>query len=100
METLARAIERLTAAGFRHDFRAERGGLRAVGTDCIHEPEALVIEEVLRFEGATDPQDESMLFALHCTTHDARGTYVVAFGPAMDALDAEMIHRLTDGRKD
>jgi hypothetical protein len=99
METLSQAVERLTAAGYRDDFRAEDGGLRAVGTGCIHEPEALVIEEVLRFEGATDPQDESMLFALRCTTHDVRGTYVVAYGPSMDPLDGEMARRLTDGRR-
>jgi len=99
METLSQAVERLTAAGYRDDFRAEGGGLRAVGTGCIHDPEALVIEEVLRFEGSSDPQDEATLFALHCTTHDVRGTYVVAYGPTTDTLDAEMVRRLTDGRK-
>jgi hypothetical protein len=99
METLSEAVERLSAAGYREDFRAERGGLRAVGTGCMHEPEALVIEEVLRFEGASDPQDESMLFALHCTIHDLRGTYAVAYGPAMDPADGEMVRRLTDGRR-
>lgn len=42
METLAHAVERLTAEGYRDDFRAERGRLRAVGTDCLHEPDSLV----------------------------------------------------------
>jgi len=99
METLSQAVERITAAGYQDDFRAERGGLRAVGTGCIHDPEALVIEEVLRFEGSSDPEDEAMLFALRCTIHDVRGTYVVAYGSTMDSLDAEMVRRLTDGRK-
>jgi len=99
METLSQAVERLTAAGYADDFRAEHGGLRAMGTGCIHEPETLVIEKVLRFEGPSDPADESILFALHCSTHDVRGTYVVAYGPAMDPLDADMVRRLTDGRK-
>ena len=98
METLSQAVDRLTAAGYRDDFRAESGGLRAVGTGCLHEPEALVIEEVVRFEGASDPEDEATLFALRCTTYDARGTYVVAYGPAIDPLDAEMVRRLRDGR--
>jgi len=99
METLSEAVERLSAAGYRDDFRAEAGGLRAVRARCMHEPEVLVIEELLRFEGATDPQDEAMLFALHCTTHDVRGTYVVAYGPTMDPADGEMVRRLTDGRR-
>lgn len=98
METLSEAVERLTAAGYERTFRAEDAGLRAVGTACVHEPESLVIEEVVRFEGASDPQDEAALFALRCEKHGTRGTYVVAYGPSIDPLDAEMVHRLKDRR--
>jgi hypothetical protein len=99
METLSEAVARLTAADYRDGFRAERGGLRAIGTRCLHEPESLVIEEIVRFEGASDPGDEAVLFALRCAIHGTRGTYVVTFGPSVDSLDAEMVRRLTDGRR-
>jgi hypothetical protein len=99
METLSQALARLAHAGYGEDFRAEPGGLRAVGSGCLHEPESLVIEEVSRFEGESDPGDESILFALRCEAHGARGTYAVAYGPAMDFLDAEMARRLSDGRR-
>lgn len=99
MESLSEAIERLNAAGYTEDFRAEADGLRALGAGCVHAPESLLIEEIVRFEGETDPQDESVLFALRCPEHDARGTYVVAYGPGMDALDARMAQRLTDARR-
>jgi hypothetical protein len=98
MEGLSQAVERLTAAGYREDFRAEPGGLRAVGANCVHAPETLVVEEVLRFEGASDPDDESTVFALRCATHGVRGTYVVAWGPGMHPLDAAMVRRLREGR--
>lgn len=99
METLSQAVERLTAAGYRDEFRAEGTGLRAVETGCLHEPESLAIEEVVRFEGASDPQDEAVLFALRCETHGTRGTYVVPYGPDVDSLDAEMVRRLADRRR-
>jgi len=99
METLSQALERLTVAGYEHDFRAEPDGLRAVGTACVHRPESLVIEEALRFEGQSDPQDEATLFALRCELHGTRGTYVVTFGPGVDPVDAERVHRLADGRR-
>lgn len=98
METLSQAVVRLVGAGYAHDFRAEPSGLRAVGTQCFHRPEDLVIEEIVRFEGASDPQDEAALFALRCDVHGTRGTYAVAYGPAMDPLDAEMVRRLHDRR--
>jgi hypothetical protein len=99
METLSEAVDRLTAAGYLDDFRAERGALRAVRTGCVHEPESLVIEDVVRFEGASDPGDAAILFALRCKIHGAKGTYVVAFGPSVGPLDAEVVGRLTDGRR-
>jgi hypothetical protein len=99
METLSQAVERLRTAGYRDDFRAERGGLRALESGCLHEPASLVVEEVVRFEGASDPGDEAVLFALRCEAHGARGTYVVTYGPYVDPLDAEAVRRLGEGRR-
>jgi len=99
METLSEAVDRLTADGYTQDFRAERDGLRAVGTDCVHPPEAFEIDAILRFEGESDPADESGLFALRCDAHGMRGTYVVAYGPGIDPRDAEMVRRLADARR-
>jgi hypothetical protein len=99
METLSQAIERLTTAGYRDEFRAEQDGLRSVETGCVHAPETLVVDDIVRLEGVSDPQDESMLFALRCADHGTRGTYVVAFGPDVTPLDADMVRRLPDARK-
>ena len=63
METLAQAVERLARAGYCEAFRAESGRLRAVGKGSVHDPESLVIEEIVRFEGASDPDDQAVVFA-------------------------------------
>ena len=94
MEDLAHAVERLTKAGYRDDFRAERGGLRAVQAGRTYEPESLVVDEVARFEGESDPDDEAVVFALRTEASDTRGTYVVAYGTYVDPIDAEMMRRL------
>ena len=99
MENLAQAVERLTTAGYEDDFRAERSGLRAARTGRIHEPELLIIDEVVRFEGATDPDEEAAVFALKSERDETKGTYVVSYGIYMDPLDAVMVRRLTDGRR-
>ncbi len=97
METLSQAVDRLTAGGYADDFRAEPGGLRALGADVLYRPESLAVDEVVRFEGITDPADEAIVLALHCEKDGTKGTYAVAFGPGMGALDAEMVRRLPAG---
>ena len=94
MEDLAHAVERLTKAGYRDDFRAERGGLRAVQAGRVFDPESLVVDEVARFEGDSDPGDEAVVFALSSGSSGTRGTYVVTYGTYVDPADAEMMRRL------
>jgi hypothetical protein len=98
VETLSHAVDRLTAAGYRDDFHADAVGLHATIAGCSHEPEAFLVDEVFRYEGPTDPADESIVFALRCKPHGAKGTYTVAFGPNMPAADARAVRRLDDAR--
>jgi len=93
LETLAEAVRRLTEAGYRESFRAEDAGLRAVEAGRVFAPEELVVEEVVRFEGPSDPADEAALFALRSPT-GPRGTFVVTYGPDTPAIEADMARRL------
>ena len=95
LETMAHALQRLQEAGYVDDFRAEADGLHAATTGCVHPPEDFCIDEIVRFEGITDPADEAIVFALRCGTHGAKGTYVTAYGPAMTAEDADVARRLS-----
>lgn len=94
VETIAQAVNRLSAAGYADDFRAEAEGLRAVRAGCVHAPETLSVDEVVRFEGMTDPDDEAIVFALRCTPHGTKGTYTTSYGAKMTPSDAEMVRRL------
>ena len=93
-ETLSEALDRLVALGYTDDFCAEPDGLRARLGGTLHGPESMVIEEFVRFEGETDPSEEAIVFAIRSEKSGVKGTYTVAYGPGMDALDAEMVTRL------
>ena len=93
-EMLSTVIERLEAKGYRDDLRACAEGLRAIGTGKTYAPESLLIDEVARFEGVSDPDDEAVVFALRSPKDGPVGTYVVPYGPAMQAVDADMVQRL------
>ena len=95
LETMQEAIARLEQRGYAEAFRAVSGGrLEASGHDSI-EPESLVIEETVRFEGSTDPQDEAVLFALRSHDGQVKGTFVAGYGPHVEPDCAEAIQRLT-----
>ncbi|HVM97065.1 MAG TPA: hypothetical protein VMT89_11785 [Candidatus Acidoferrales bacterium] len=93
-ESVAQAVNRLTAAGYTDDFRAEARGLLAVQSGCVHQPESLIVDEVVRFEGITDPDDEAVVFALRCGEHGTKGTFTIVYGAQVPEADAAMARRL------
>ena len=94
METLSEAIARLEAAGFRDSFRPEAGRLWALAAQRFFAPDALVVEEVVRFEGESDPDEQAILFALRSPAGDVRGTFTTSYGPLMDPASTEVVRLL------
>jgi hypothetical protein len=99
METLQDALVRLRAAGFREVLRATPAGFAAESTEEVRPPEELVVEEIVRFEGASEPSEEAVLFALASRDDALRGTFVSSFGPGTDPVAGELMRRLDDGAR-
>jgi len=97
METLREAIDRLERAGFWQAFRACPGGFLEVGTERIHAPESLTVDEIVRFEGESDPEDEAVLFALRSRDGSVRGTFVATYGPSAEPVSGALVKRLDTG---
>lgn len=93
-DTLTAATDRFIQGGFRANFHLRDGKIISHACPTAHEPEDLIVEEVARFEGASDPDDESAIFALRCLQHGTRGTLATSYGPAADPADQDIIHRL------
>jgi len=94
MDTLLEATERLRALGFALDFTARSDGrLRCRACDTDHDPEDMRIEEIVRYEGASDPDDQAILFAL-CDGCGHRGLYSAGYGPVAAMADVEALRRL------
>ena len=94
-EALSEAVNRLTAAGYVHELRACPGGrLREAKSGREYSPEELIVDEVVRFEGPSDPGDESMVLALRERNGPLRGTYTTSFGMSVSGAEAEVLRRL------
>lgn len=95
MDTISQALARLEAAGFRDSFRTEGRKLRALQAERVFDPAELVVEQVLRFEGVSDPDDMAIVFALRSAAGDVRGTFTTEYGAKLaDPEAAEVMREL------
>ena len=77
--TLTETLADLADRGFAAAFAVAGDGLRATGTVRTFRAEDLTIREFHRFEGISDPDDMSIVYAIE-SRDGTRGTLVDAFG--------------------
>ena len=94
LESLSHAIERLARRGFTQDLRVEEGRLLDPATGQVYEPELLGVDEVVRFEGDSDPDEQAVLFALRAPGGEPLGILASAFGAGLSLDEGEAIRRL------
>jgi hypothetical protein len=96
METLTEAINRLRADGYRHDFSAVPGGkLRCSACGTELDASTLTITAVVRFEGESDPGDESVLYGLSGSCGHT-GLYSASYGSDATPEDIAVIGLLKE----
>jgi hypothetical protein len=77
--TLSEAVEDLKRRGFTANFEFLAKKFQAVDTGKSFIPEQLTIVEHHRFEGASDPDDMSIVYAIEAAD-GTRGILVDAYG--------------------
>ena len=83
MKTLVSTLNGLIQQGYTEDYKATEAGLKSLKTGKIYQPDQVKIVDFHRFEGTSDPADESILYAIE-TADGRKGTLVDAFGPSSD----------------
>ncbi|MBC6995988.1 phosphoribosylpyrophosphate synthetase [Neolewinella lacunae] len=90
--TLSAAIELLRNEGYTYDFEQQSDCLRCEALDRNFPPEAFTIRRTFRFEGMSNPDDNSVLYAIE-GNDGTRGMLVDAYGVYADSLTPEMIEK-------
>jgi len=84
MKTLTSCHAKLMQEGFTEDFKAsETGLLMSLQQEKLYKPEDIKDVNFYRFEGPSDPADNSILYAIE-TNDGVKGTLVDAYGPYAD----------------
>ena len=88
------AIARLRAAGYATDLFVEPGGaLRCRECGETLAASSMTVDEIVRFEGDSNPDDEAILFAI-TTPLGHRGLFAAAYGSGMTADEVDVLRAL------
>ena len=97
--TLLEVLADLKAAGYERDMFVMPDATVRCGS-CHHDaaPEDLVLHELRRLEGVSDPSDMAAVLALECKVCGMRGTAVVRYGPEAGPQDVTLLRAVEDQR--
>ena len=92
-------LHRLESAGYTADFYARDGRLGCAQCDDLLDPATVVIDDIVRLEGDSDPDEEVVVYAVSEGPCGRRGTYTSVYGPAAPADDVAVELALRDARR-
>lgn len=92
-DSLVDALSDLKERGYEADFATTPDCLYCGDLDIRLNPEAFNIDEVYRFEGDSNPDDSSILYAISSDT-GIKGILVDAYGSYSESLNFEMAQKL------
>jgi len=92
--TLSEAVNDLQRRGYSDDLQL--GGHCVVGDarGLSLDPEYFHIDEFHRFEGNSDPEDQSIMYAISSAKHGLKGLLVNAYGPDASSMTQAMVQKL------
>ena len=98
MRTLASCVNKLVLDGYTENFQVTEDGLFSPNANKYYQPNELRIINFFRFEGASDPADNSILYAIE--THDGtKGTLTDAYGAYGEEHVQKFIEQVQDIEK-
>jgi len=93
-DTVTEALDWLKIVGYSHDFNLDGNYLKSANGQHSLSPEDFTINYVFRFEGDSDPDDESIIYGISSETYKMKGVMISAFGMYADSISNEMIQKL------
>ncbi|QPH38598.1 phosphoribosylpyrophosphate synthetase [Pedobacter endophyticus] len=94
--TLSQTINGLKKDGYPIDFSVLKDNLVCQGNVDTFAPEDFKIDKTFRFEGATNPGDESILYAISSVKHDLKGILINGYGISADSNTNDVVLKLTN----
>ena len=96
MDSMADAIADLEAKGYREQLTLDEDGTIGVGDDAWG-VEQIAVDEIARFEGISNPDDESMVLGIR-GPDGRKGILTLPYGPDLSGAQADAVRHLAQQR--
>jgi len=93
MATLSQVMNKATKEGYTYSFRITAGGLTWDNEEKHFQPYDVKITNHYRFEGASDPQDNAILYLVE-TTGGEKGTLTESYGAYSDEYTSAFLQKV------
>jgi len=92
--TLSQTLNGLKEMGYPFDFNIKEECVVCNRTNITLSPEDFRIDKVYRFEGESNPDDESVVYAISSPEYGVKGTLVNGYGISADESVSKMVAQL------
>ncbi|RYY39572.1 MAG: phosphoribosylpyrophosphate synthetase [Chitinophagaceae bacterium] len=91
--TVTDTLNALKKEGYVHDFNLKPDCVECESLNITLHPEDFIIDKFFRFEGASNPDDSAIIYAIS-SKEGIKGTMMDAYGVYADSLTTDMINKL------
>ncbi len=93
-QTMVEALNGLKEQGYTLDFNLANGILHNSEQNITLHPDDFNINGVYRFEGPSDPADNSVVYSLESEKYGIKGVFVNGYGVYSDDVSEELLNKL------
>lgn len=92
--TLSETINALIKLGYNHDFNIQEECIVCHQANVKLSPDDFQIDKIYRFEGESNPDDQSILYVISSLKFNIKGTLVNGYGISSDQGTSKVIEKL------
>ncbi len=96
MMPLVDALHKLQSKGYVENLTPKFDHFECRSGEIKVYPDDMLIDHVYRFENTSDPDDQSIAYAVSCPKAGIKGVYVESYGLYHEELSEEMIQKFKD----
>ncbi len=93
-DTMVEALNDLAKRGYSGNLKLREHYLEDEERKLMLYPEHFKVVESYRFEGMSDPEDNSVIYAIESLAGDFKGVLVNAYGAYAERASSDMIRKL------